>query len=549
MKQRRRRKQTDAGSQPPPTPALGSLTERADRVLASKVWRWVVPALILVATLAVSAWTFDEKLSYTGDNTEFIILARSVAQGQGLSLISRPVPTPGSKFPPGFPTILAPVAALFPMDDPNATADWVAMKWVVAFLFAGSMSLFYLLMSDQWARLPALVATLLCLTNPLLADYSHQVMSEVPYLFFSLLGLLLIERSLKTKEVGRNYWFFGGLAAIMGAYYVRSVGVVLVAAVILYIVQQRHYLKALVTAVVAGLGALPWLLRNRALGKGSFYLKQLLLENPYYAERGVMDLTSYSDRLWYNTMGYLTRELPGVLYPPLKPTEELAKWIPDASALLQVSTFILMAIAFYTVYLCMRRGQHLMLFNYTILLMGTQIVWPWLSDRFLIPMVPFFVFFTVRVASDVVERLRQGAVRRGALALVSAAAAAILAVNVSALGGLVEKAERDYAPNYRSYYAVGQWLKDNTSENAIIACRKPFWMYVVSGRKSVVYPYKNPAEVMASIDEKGVDYVVVGELSLTTGRHLVPTVRLYAQRFHLLFQIRGTETYLFKVLR
>lgn len=549
MKQRRRRKGTKGDPQPQVAPAVGSLTERAERVLASRVWRWAVPTLVLAATLAVCAWTFDEKLSYTGDNTEFVILARSLAQGQGLSLISRPVPSPGSKFPPGFPIMLAPVAALFALDDDTATADWIAMKWVVAVLFAGSMALFYLLISDQWARLPALVATALCLTNPLLVDYGHQVMSELPYLFFSLLSLLLIERSMKRKEVRGNYWFYGALAAIMWAYYVRSVGVVLVAAVIFYIVQQRHYLKALVTGVAAGLAALPWWLRNSALGKGSFYLKQLFLENPYYEERGVMDLTSYADRLWFNTMGYLTREIPGALYPPLRPQEELALWTPDVGALLHISTLLLVALAAYTVYLCMRRGQHLLIFNYIILLMGTQIVWPWLSDRFLIPVLPFFIFFAVRVASDVVERLRQRAVRWGAIALVSTAAAAGLVVNVSALGDLVEKAEGEYAYTYRSYYAVGRWLKDNVSEDAVIACRKPFWMYVVSGRKSVVYPYKDPPAVLASIDENGVDYVVVGELSLTTVRHLVPTIRLFPHRFDLLYQIKGTETFLFKVRR
>ena len=41
----------------------------------------------------------------------------------------------------------------------------------------------------------------------------------------------------------------------------------------------------------------------------------------------------------------------------------------------------------------------------------------------------------------------------------------------------------------------------------------------------------------------------VGELSLTTIRHLVPIIRLYAERFHLLLQIRDTETYRFKVRR
>jgi hypothetical protein len=135
------------------------------------------------------------------------------------------------------------------------------------------------------------------------------------------------------------------------------------------------------------------------------------------------------------------------------------------------------------------------------------------------------------------------------MALVSAAGVVFLAANVSALNGLVETADGEYAPNYFSYYSIGQWLNENSSEDAVILCRKPFWMYVVSGRKSVVYPYKDPSAVMASIDERGVDYVVVGELSLTTRRHLVPTIRTYPQRFELLLQVRDTETYLFGIRR
>ncbi len=41
----------------------------------------------------------------------------------------------------------------------------------------------------------------------------------------------------------------------------------------------------------------------------------------------------------------------------------------------------------------------------------------------------------------------------------------------------------------------------------------------------------DPPEVMASFEEWGVDKVGVGELSLTTIRHLLPIIRIYAERF------------------
>ena len=118
--------------------------------------------------------------------------------------------------------------------------------------------------------------------------------------------------------------------------------------------------------------------------------------------------------------------------------------------------------------------------------------------------------------------------------------------NVSALADLEVAARETYAYTYRSYYAIGQWIKENAAADAVISCRKPFWMYVVSGRTSVVYPFKDPPEVLASLEDNDADFVVVGELSLTTRRHLVPTIKLFPHRFELLFQIGGTETFLFK---
>ena len=63
---------------------------------------------MIAAALFLGVWTFDSKLSLSGDNAEFITLARSLAQGEGLSYINSPDPRPSTKFPFGFPLLLAP---------------------------------------------------------------------------------------------------------------------------------------------------------------------------------------------------------------------------------------------------------------------------------------------------------------------------------------------------------------------------------------------------------------------------------------------------------
>ena len=69
--------------------------------------RLILPALVAISTLFLGIWTFDPKLSLSGDNTEFIILARSLAQGEGLVHINSPDPQPATKYPFGLPLLLA----------------------------------------------------------------------------------------------------------------------------------------------------------------------------------------------------------------------------------------------------------------------------------------------------------------------------------------------------------------------------------------------------------------------------------------------------------
>ena len=46
----------------------------------------MAPVAVALVAFSLSAWTFDTKLSLTGDNTEFITLARSLAQGEKVQL-------------------------------------------------------------------------------------------------------------------------------------------------------------------------------------------------------------------------------------------------------------------------------------------------------------------------------------------------------------------------------------------------------------------------------------------------------------------------------
>ena len=128
-------------------PASLDVHERIVGLLTHRHARWGGPLAAALVTLLVSAWTFDAKLSISGDNTEFVTLARSLAAGDGLTYTNRPEPRVATKYPFGLPLLLAPMAAAFGgWEGPGTgTPDWVAMKWLVVFTFAAGIGAFYLL--------------------------------------------------------------------------------------------------------------------------------------------------------------------------------------------------------------------------------------------------------------------------------------------------------------------------------------------------------------------------------------------------------------------
>lgn len=530
-----------AGSPPAGRPVL----ERLRLMQGTGQWRLGVPAALALVCLAIGGWTFDAKLSLSGDNTEFITLARSLARGQGLSYIQQPDAHPATKYPFGFPLMLAPFAAgvegaagfegaAGAADATRPANDWIAMKWLVVVLFSASVPLFYLLARREMGEGAALVAAALAATNPLLVDYGHQVMSEIPYLAFSLASLLLLQIGLEPERREWNGWLIGGFVLAVSAYYVRSVGVALLGALMVHLLWRRQWRRA--GAAVGGtvLCLLPWVLRNRAAGGGGVYVKQLIQVNPYYPEQGLLNLSGLLERVAGHIVFYLQHGLPQALVP------SLGVWRGP----LNPASLGLLALAGYAVAVWWRRDQHRLLLIYAVFFLGTVLLWPWPGDRFVVPIIPLLVFFAVRALAQLLCQVRRFGGQSVAGVLMAASAAVLLWGNAGLLDGLARRARADYPPAWRNYYAAAQWLRANTPANVVVCARKAFWLYVASGRRAVPYPFVEPDGVLTDLDRHGVDYVVVEQLGFRqTPMFLLPAIGAHAERFDVVWQQGRPDTY------
>ena len=119
---------------------------------------YFLPALGLCGLL-MGILLFDANLSLTGDNAQFINLGRSLADGHGLSETIEGEPIPHTKYPFGFPLLLAITDIIFP-------DNLIALKSLIVLLYAISIPLTYLLIR-RFAPSPiALGVSALCLVSP-----------------------------------------------------------------------------------------------------------------------------------------------------------------------------------------------------------------------------------------------------------------------------------------------------------------------------------------------------------------------------------------------
>lgn len=121
-------------------------------------------------------------------------------------------------YPWGYPLILVPFYALKGISP-------LALKLPALFFYTGFLICLYFLVKDRLTQTESLLLVALFAFNPLLIEFLDQILSDIPFLFFSTLSLLLI--SLEGK---RSLWHYALLgAAIFFTAFMRFTGILLLA--------------------------------------------------------------------------------------------------------------------------------------------------------------------------------------------------------------------------------------------------------------------------------------------------------------------------------
>ncbi len=509
------------------------MTEQPDgppNGLRSRI-RPVTLALLLVGlNLILGFLLFDPALFTGGDNARYMILADAVRTGEGYRDLYLPGSPLHTKYPPGYPMLLAGLGFL---------GDLQFFKVASVFLSAGTVWLTYVLAWRLHGVGIGLLATALVAVNPVGLEYSHLVLSE------ALFGLIVVAcLAAYTRRDGRDEgrdvgWLVVVLAA--AAFLTRTAGLALAAAVVgllAYAAIRRRSLRAWLP--VLGLAGVigGWFVYQRIGAPGGpGYLGELLLVNPYEPEAGRLTVAGVFSRAAVNFWQYLTSSFPRLLAGAaelnaaavglgiIAGAAVLAGWLAEAAARVRLTT------VFLPVYIML------------------ILLWPsvWTDARFLLPVWPLLAIYSLAGARSVSARLWPGT---------GSAAIAIVTVLFLGLGAIsthrrvpVRRAcqiawhhgEACLGEGYAELLRVAAWARDNTPVDAIVANRQPALFYLGSGRQGTVYTFSSAPEiVLRDLENMRATYVLLDRTSVTTLLYLAPAIEANPDRFRPVFQAGST---------
>lgn len=535
---------------------------------------------------------FDKKVHLGGDNAGYYIYGKSIAKGEGYRAIHTKEKVKANHFPPGYPALIAVTMKVF-----SGKIDTI--KSANGFyLLAALIVLFFLFRALTKNIHLSFVACLLTGMNFHMLEYSTIMMSEISFVLFSALSLLLYTRIDFEKPFYKNWMFWVFVGILTFAFYIRTLGISLVISFTLILLFKKHWKYAI--ALVAGflMLAAPWQIRSHQLG-GNSYVNQLLRKNPYRPEMGPMELADWPKRVGMNAKRYFALEIQNSVLPfeaidykqcvkqlkkeagvtvnpvtaadsaavkkaqeaqPLtleeKKQDAAKRGMPGAKVEIESKDYIITIILLILMAIGLARmREHWILIG--LYLAGTFAIlflWPeaWFGIRFMLPVVPILtvlaLFGLAEIPMLVSERLKKPAPWLITLAIPFLVFFVFKGDFDKRIEELEARAKGIYVSKFKNYFDIAAWSNKNLPRDAVVSCRKGQLFYLYANRW--VTGFKNTLdqeELIENLRDKEVTHVVLDQLGYSsTSRYLYPAIKKYPGKFKVIYQLKNPDTYIMK---
>ena len=442
------------------------------------------------------------------DDSIYMCTAKSLAEGNGYRHMEMPGNPFETKYQPLYPAILVPVFMLGRDFSDNLRLLFLPGAFAGAALAVIAVA--YCRRVFNAGRTMTLVIAGLAVINPMIISFVAVSMSELLYASLAAAALLLAdgvspERTAKKIETKGNPGRVSVIAILCAlAVLTRSIGVTLVAAFLLKLAAERRWKELAVASLVVCLFLAPYQLwKAHAVGQNgplqTYRLSQFNLDYSFWLPHSPAETLNVIKQNVFKTVYcigcYLFTWSSQWRNPNMLPCMHAAGW--SLSALLCIG-FIKTA---------RRRWRTIHYYAVTYFLM--MLSWPFQPSRFLVPWVPFLLFWIIEGLTVCLEQMRKLLVRVRPLAK---APAVIFCLFIVATGALFayENGIKFVTGNQSLPFSeedplereeIAQWVNEHTSPSDIIASSDPAFLYLKTGRKGfVLWPINDPYRTLYNKD-------------------------------------------------
>ena len=421
--------------------------------------------VIILISLVIGACTLRRGHEWGDDFAWYILQAQSILNGTTDEFMQTSAFTNNESttyvgplaYPWGYPLILTPAYAIKGINP-------LALKIPALFFYAGFLVCLYLLLKARLTEAESLLIVGLFAFNPLLLQFLDQILSDIPFLFFSTLSLWLITKE-GQRSIQRNILIGTSIFLVT---FLRATGILLLGCFLIveffrllanrrdWSVVKQIGLDSLVVCVSF---ILLWILNSVLFPSGGdSYLSQ-------YAGLSVETVRNFAVAYFYAYASFFG---------------EAAGW--------RYLYYVL--VIFFLIGAWTRWKEELFFTLFFGLWMIVHIAYPyWQGPRYIFPLLPIFIYFTFQGMKFVAQRLPEKYVQVGRSAVYGFwALIALIFLFTSSLNAYVNL-QNDRAINgpFDPYSKeVYKYIREETPANSVVIFFKPRVMRLMTGHNTIM---------------------------------------------------------------
>ncbi len=499
---------------------------------------WLYAGGLVLIFIVAFAYIFDSKLDLNGDNCNYFMLATSLVQGHGYANLMSADYAPSNLFPPGYPLLMSFVRfftdSIFPQKILNGL-----------FLLGSALLLFFFIKKNKLPDSMAFVASAAMLLNYQVLHFATMMMSEMSFLFTSVLTCWFLSKMDEKKAFWRDPFFYLAITAAAFNYHIRTQGIALFAAVVGYFLFTRRWKEMLGFTIGFAVCLLPWMIRNKVLDLGQIrYLDMIASANNWRPEEGVLGFGEIIGRFFDTFRMLLTKALPNSVLPYMDVNYDVATTVGE-----WCMTLVLLGLIGIGMW---RLGKYKYLFLfYMIATFGVISLFSTPSgNRYTTPLLPYMeaslLIGLYTVLSAGIQKLK---IAKGFPAWILALL--FLFCSYPKMQELRTINKMSYPPNYQNFFKIAEEVHKQLPPETVVCSRKPELFYMFSKTPSVMYTWSNDDKTLIEhLIRSHTDYVVLEQLGFSsTYRYLYPAIQKHPELFPVFMYLKNPDTYLLKFER